>query len=278
MEPEARQIPMQEERGEHPPKVLERLRRQIQRNRHSRNPLLKGSTLLLWSPWYAWQFATDGFYRSTLLNRVFRPGQAHLTCNYTKMDRYPEIFGLVREYFEGRGVADSPQLRLLSFGCSTGEEAFTLRRYFPQAEIVGADISDWNLAEASRRNQDPKIQFVVSNAENLAAHGPYDAIFCMAVLLRMAHRMEPAESSADVYPIAKFEEQVGGLDEQLRQDGLLVIQHSNYRFGDAAIAERYEVVPRVYTERDLVPKFDRHNRRMAETDYQDRVFAKRRFG
>ncbi len=112
--------------------LLGRLRKQVQRNRYSKNPLLRASTLLLRTPFYVWQFATDGFYRSTILNRIFRPGQAHLTCNYTKMDRYPEIFGQVREYFAGRGLADSPDLRLLSFGCSTGEEAFSLRRYFPR--------------------------------------------------------------------------------------------------------------------------------------------------
>ena len=254
--------------------LLTRLRKQIQRNRYSKNPLLRGSTLLLRTPLYVWQFATDGFYRSTILNRIFRPGQAHLTCNYTKMDRYPEIFGLTREYFESRGLHDSPELRLLSFGCSTGEEAFSLRTYFPQATIVGADISDWNLEQARNRNQDDKIRFVFSNSDNLRENGPYDAIFCMAVLLRMAHRMEPAPSSADVYPIDKFDEQVEELDALLRPQGLLVIYHTNYRFCDAAMFPRYEVVPRQYSERDLVPKYGRDNRLLAETDYPDRVFRK----
>lgn len=254
--------------------LLTRLRKQVQRNRYSKNPLLRGSTLLLRSPLYVWQFATDGFYRSTILNRIFRPGQAHLTCNYTKMDRYPEIFSLVKEYFTGRGLADSPQLRLLSFGCSTGEEAFSLRTYFPQATIVGADISDWNLEQARNRNRDEKIRFVFSNAENLRQEGPFDAIFCMAVLLRMAHRMEPAPSSQDVYPIEKFDEQVQELDALLNDDGLLVICHTNYRFCDAAMFPRYQVVPRRYSERDLVPKYGRDNRLLAESDYQDRVFRK----
>lgn len=254
--------------------LLGRLRKQVQRNRYSKNPLLWGSTLLLRTPFYLWQFVTDGFYRSTILNRVFRPGQAHLTCNYTKMDRYPEIFGQVRDYFASRGLADSPDLRLLSFGCSTGEEAFSLRRYFPQAKVIGADISDWNLEQARAASQDPRIEFVFSNAENLAAKGPYDAIFCMAVLLRMAHRMEPAPSSAEVYPIDKFDEQVGELDALLNRDGLLVVYHSNYRLCDAAIFPRYQALPKHYSERDLVPKYGRDNQLLAETDYPDRVFRK----
>lgn len=255
--------------------IAAKLRRQIQKNRYSKNPLLKGSTLLLRTPWYAWQFATDGFYRTTILNRLRNPKSLHLTCNYTKMDRYPDIFSRVKEYFEEQGLADSEELRILSFGCSTGEEAFSLRGYFPKAEIVGVDISEWNLKEANSKNQDPRIRFLFSDAETLEANGPYHAIFAMAVLLRIAHRMEPAESSADVYPIEKFEEQLAHLDQHLRPDGLLVICHTNYHLRDTPFYERYEVVPAEYRERDLVPKYGRDSKLLPESDTDERIFAKR---
>jgi Methyltransferase domain len=254
------------------PSIIERLRKQVQRNRYSANPLLKLSTLVLRAPWYFWQFASDGFYRSTIINRVFRPKDVHLTCNYTKMDRYPEIFGLVRDYFAQR---DQAGLRLLSFGCSTGEEIFSLRRYFPQAELLGADISEWNLRQARKRNRDPDIRFIPSDGSSLRENGPYDAIFCMAVLLRIAHRMEPAPSSAEVYPIEKFEEQVHELDQVLQVGGLLIIQHSNYHLRDTALIERYELLPRRFQDVDRVPKYGRDNRLLAETDTHDRVFIKR---
>lgn len=258
-----------------------RLRRQIQKNRYSKNPILKGSTLLLRTPSYLWQFATDGFYRTTILNRLRNPKSLHLTCNYTKLDRYPEIFSLAKSYFEAQaekrgsnGEGDRP-LRLLSFGCSTGEEAISLRQYFPEAEIVGVDISEWNLEQARQRVDDPEIRFLFSNAENLEANGPYDAIFCMAVLLRIAHRMEPAPSSADVYPIEKFEEQVRELDAHLRPGGLLVIYHTNYHLRDTSLFERYEVLPGEFSERDLVPKYAPDHRLLDESDTRERLFVKK---
>lgn len=258
------------------PGLVDRIRRRIQKNRYSKNPLVKGSTLLLRTPLYLWQFATDGFYRTTILNRLRNPKSLHLTCNYTKMDRYPEIFGQVREYFAERGLADSKELRLLSFGCSTGEEAFSLRRYFPHAEIIGVDISEWNLKQANGKNRDPRIRFLFSDEKTLASHGPYHAIFAMAVLLRIAHRMEPADSSADVYPIEKLEEQLEQLDAHLHDDGLLVIQHTNYHFRDTRFASRYEMIPGTYSERDLVPKYGRDSRLLPDSDTRERIFAKRR--
>ncbi|MEM9554670.1 MAG: class I SAM-dependent methyltransferase [Acidobacteriota bacterium] len=258
--------------------MLAGLRKRIQKNRYSSNPLAKGLTLALRTPRYLWQFATDGYWRSTLLERLRRPGSVHLTCNYTKMDRYPEIFTLVQGTLRETlpELADSDDLRLLSFGCSTGEEAFSLRRYFPRATILGADISAWNLAKARERNTDARIRFIESTPETLAAEAPFHGIFAMAVLLRMAHRMEPADSAFDVYPFERFDEQILALDELLAPGGVLTVQHANYRVGDTSIAPRYRVVPFRFSERDLVPKFDRSSRRLPETDEQDRVFVKQR--
>lgn len=257
------------------PGLLGRLRRQIQKNRYSKNPLLKGSTLLLRSPLYLWQFATDGFYRTTILNRLRNPKSLHLTCNYTKMDRYPEIFSLVREHFESLDRADSPDLKILSFGCSTGEEALTLRDYFPKAQILGVDISEWNLKQAREKNtRDENLRFLFSDADTLKENGPFDAIFCMAVLLRIAHRMEPAPSSSDVYPIDKFTEQIELLDGHLRTQGTLVVYHTNYHLRDTPIFDRYRVLPYDFTEKDLVPKYDTNNRLLPDSDTQDRVFIK----
>ena len=255
---------------------LDRIRKQIQKNRYSKNPLVKGSTLLVRSPWYVWQFATDGFYRTTILNRFRNPDSLHLTCNYTKMDRYPEIFALVKKHFEEQGKADSPELKILSFGCSTGEEAFSLRGYFPKAEIVGVDISEWNLKQARKKNEDDNIRFLFSDQETLEENGPYDAIFCMAVLLRIAHRMEPAPSSAEEYPIDKFIEQISGLDELLNPGGALIVCHTNYHLRDTPISERYRVLPFDFTEIDLIPKYGKDNQLLPESDTKERVFVKER--
>lgn len=49
------------------------------------------------------------------------------------MDRYPAC----KNYFNGK-----QDLKILSYGCSTGEEVLTLRRYFPTAQIIGTDIKN----------------------------------------------------------------------------------------------------------------------------------------
>ena len=52
----------------------------------------------------------------------------------TTLDRYPELFRAASQQ-----MPDAT--RILSYGCSTGEECATLTRYFPAAEIVGTDIN-----------------------------------------------------------------------------------------------------------------------------------------
>ncbi|MEI4884199.1 class I SAM-dependent methyltransferase, partial [Klebsiella pneumoniae] len=82
-------------------------------------------------------------------------------------------------YFSGQ-----PEVRILSFGCSTGEEVLTLRRYFPHASIVGAELNRRSLTICERLNVDDRIQFTFSRHDLIARHGPFDAVFCMAVLQR----------------------------------------------------------------------------------------------
>ncbi len=57
-------------------------------------------------------------------------------ANNTRYDRYPEIFRTAR-------LAAGPQpLRILSFGCSTGEEPRTLaEKYFATSQILGVDVA-----------------------------------------------------------------------------------------------------------------------------------------
>ena len=65
---------------------------------------------------------------------------------YIVADRYPQFFAHVA----GR-LAHNPAPRILSFGCSTEDEVFTLRRYFPRAELVGIDINPRAIAKCERR-------------------------------------------------------------------------------------------------------------------------------
>ena len=71
------------------------------------------------------RFCFDPAYRALLKLRFLPPADLHQTAALTRMDRYPEIFSICRDYF-----AAARDLRILSYGCATGEEVMTLRRYF----------------------------------------------------------------------------------------------------------------------------------------------------
>src|SRR5882724_9636400 len=60
--------------------------------------------------------------------------------NHTLLNRYPWLFQFARE-----SLGDTADLRVLSFGCSLGEEVFALRKYFPAAAIKGIDIDRRNI-------------------------------------------------------------------------------------------------------------------------------------
>jgi chemotaxis methyl-accepting protein methylase len=70
-------------------------------------------------------FTAEG--RAELWTKVAHARELHQSTPFTAEDRYPELMRLA-----GRLRPDAK--RILSFGCSTGEELVTLRRYFPSAE------------------------------------------------------------------------------------------------------------------------------------------------
>jgi SAM-dependent methyltransferase len=161
---------------------------------------------------------------------VLHPG-CHQGPNRTALNRYPEVFAAA--------AAAAPHARrVLSFGCSTGEECVTLAEYFPKAEIIGADINPVILLKA-RKHRSDRIRFVYASDRILSGLGGFDAIFCMAVL-----------RSAGQYPFESFEERALFLETMVRPGGLLVIHNSPYRFGDTARKYSYETIP-VDASRDI---------------------------
>jgi SAM-dependent methyltransferase len=162
----------------------------------------------------------------------------HLGChqgsNWTALNRYPVVFAAA-------AAAAPDARRILSFGCSTGEECVTLAEYFPKAEIIGADINPVNLLKARKHRRD-RIRFVYASDRILSGLGGFDAIFCMSVLRSLGH-----------YPFESFEERALFLETLVRPGGLLVIHNSPYRFGDTARKYSYETVP-VDASRELLAR------------------------
>ena len=197
--------------------------------------------------------------------------------NHTLPDRYPWLFSFVRET-----LGDGPDRRLLSFGCSVGEEAFALRRYFPDASIRGIDIDPRNIAKCRDRAREIGVancDFAVGDSTSLEAPQSYDAIFCLAVLCNGRLTVSGAERCDPILRFAIFERQVTDFARCLKDGGLLCLLSTNFRFCDTSISANFDTVLSVEGDR-LSPDvlFGRDNRLMRGVVYPDVVFRKQEIG
>jgi SAM-dependent methyltransferase len=194
--------------------------------------------------------------------------------NHTLPDRYPWIFEFVRTQ-----LADSEATRLLSFGCSRGDEVFSLRKYFPAAAIRGIDIDRRNVAHciARLRSQDAKaITFAAAADTQGEASGSFDAIFCLAVLclgdltVSQAQRCDPRLKFDD------FDRVIADFARCLKPSGILVLHTSNFRFCDSSAAKEFDVLLEA-DDAQLAPDalFDRDNKLLTGERYHPVAFRKR---
>ncbi len=178
-------------------------------------------------------------YAASLLTNG--PWQAQRAV-HTALDRYPEIFAAAARMAEAnRDPGLSRPLRVLSFGCSTGEECYSLSSYFSDADIFGCDINPSVLSIAKHRQQIGNITFFNSSPEMLRKHGPFDVVFCMSSLCLYPEANRP-EGEAGKFPFSAFEDLVSGIDSALAPGGLLVIYNSNYSLRMSGLAANYDAV------------------------------------
>ncbi len=223
-----------------------------------------------------WRLASDRSFRNGMLFHWSRPRAAFQPFNDTAPDRYPRIFKFAQAALAADRIDGRP-LALLSFGCSTGEEVFTLRQYFPAARIKGIDVNPANIAICRRRLAelgDPAIGFACAETVAGEADGEYDAIFCMAVLRHGSLEGANVTRCDPLLRFADFENIVAGFSRSLRRGGLLAIAHSNFRFGDTRASAGFETVLRM---KSPSPLFGPDNRRLPDAVGEvDAVFRKLR--
>jgi hypothetical protein len=99
--------------------------------------------------WLWVHFFTDGSYRSGILTRIRFGRYYHQQVTFTASNRYPLLFQACADY-----LASVKSPRILSFGCSTGEEVFSIGEYIPDAKIMGIDINRWCLKQCQNKNPD----------------------------------------------------------------------------------------------------------------------------
>jgi hypothetical protein len=123
------------------------------------------------------------------------------------------------------------RLRILSFGCSNGQEVLSLRSYFPDAIIFACDVNLGALHEAAETLAADEAILFVSSDVAIAAHGPYDVVFAMSVLCRFPESADPAlQDLSSLYSFAAFTAATSILAGNLDPGGLLCIYNANYDF------------------------------------------------
>lgn len=219
-----------------------------------------------------WNLAKSVESRNAALLLLRPPKGLYQPYGTTSIDRYPEIFRYVRE-----SVGDNVAVRVLSFGCATGEEVFTLRRYFSLATLAGIDINPWNIALCRLRrfiSRAKKMTFAVGASTTREADLSHDTIFAMAVFRHGdLNTSPPPASSSGRIRFADFEESVADLARVLKPGGLLVIHHAMFRFCDTRAARGFATVFRVKRD-EPAPLYGPDNCLLPGTVYPNVVFRK----
>ncbi len=190
----------------------------------------------------------------------------------TAPDRHPALFALAAERLAGLA-----EPRVLSFGCSTGEEPLTLARYLPQARIDGLDINPRNVAEARRKVAKAGLQRIaIAEAGTPPVEAErYDAVFCLSVLRHGELDAYRPDTCTQILPFRRFAETVSALDRVVKPGGLLFLWGCNFRFADTDEASRYEVIPVPPMPPQDGPFYGPDDRRLPISHARDFVFRKR---
>jgi SAM-dependent methyltransferase len=239
----------------------------MQADQSNRSKLYR--TLRAWAG-RLWQLRS-GRLRSEWLSRL-RYGDDHFQGpTHTFSDRFPALFEQCRE-----SLQDVRSPLLLSFGCATGEEVFSLAKYLPNATIVGVDINRWCLRQCARRNTNSHLRFLHRHSDEFKLIDGFDAIFCMAVFQRAENRSPASDGVAHGFTFASFEREVLLLDRKLKPGGLLFLDHCDFRFEDTAVSAHYDALPCPANLRlRKRALFGKHNQLMAEEHVSNRIFTKR---
>jgi SAM-dependent methyltransferase len=208
----------------------------------------------------------------TLYHKVRRLPGEYQPYTYTRPNRYPWLFE-----FAASRLGSRPDLSILSFGCSRGDEVFSLRNYFPTAALKGIDVNPRNIARClarARATNAINTTFATAATTEGEPTSSYDAIFCLAVLLNGDLTTSEAERCDPVLHFDRFDWMVGDFARCLKPGGLLVLHTTNFRFCDTAVAQDFAVVLEA-DPTQLAPDvlYDRDNRLMRGERQQYRAVA-----
>ncbi|MGU3392468.1 class I SAM-dependent methyltransferase [Sphingomonas sp. M1A8_2b] len=207
--------------------------------------------------------------------RLERSARAELLqpATNTWTNRHPLLFAATASHLD-----DLARPRLLSFGCSTGQEVFTLARHLPGAQIDAVDINPACIArarrDARRRSDWAAINFVCASRPDPTRKAYYDAVLCLSVLRHGRLEAELPESCDDIMPFERFAATINQLDRALRPGGLLVLWGCHFRFADTSVARRYRVLSVSGAPPQAAPFYGPDDSRLIVRSYADFLFQK----
>lgn len=140
----------------------------------------------------------------------------------TKEERFPKIFdNLVKLKPKAK--------RILSFGCSSGEECFSLAKRFPEAEIIGLDLDYYSIKRARGNN---KFKDRIYFHTEIGGTGKYDIVTALMALFGLSQ------------PVSKenWINAIGQIDKHLNPYGVFALYTSEYSFGETEIANNYKTI------------------------------------
>jgi SAM-dependent methyltransferase len=217
-----------------------------------------------------WHLLRGGERRDIALLRLRNPRNLFQPAATTRENRYLRLFAVL-----GERVADTPQTRILSFGCARGDEVVSLRRHFARAHITGIDINPANIRRCrARADIDGRMTFVEGSSLPPASE-PFDLVLALSVFRHSDLGDSPA-SSAHLIKFDDFARLTGTLADGVRPGGYLVLSFANFRFEDtvaAAAFEAAEIIP-VKVPHTVTPLYDRNNRLAEGSGNRIAIFRK----
>jgi hypothetical protein len=143
------------------------------------------------------------------------------TAIHTMLLRHPGVLATARAW-----LGDRADLRILSFGCSLGDELASIRLLFPAAKVFGCDVDAEVLALAQGSVGALAEIFPASEAA-IRARGPFDLVCAFSCLC--VHPPPPGRF-ADAFPHSRFEDLIGLLAEVIAPGGALALYNAAYLF------------------------------------------------
>ena len=248
------------------------LKENVKRLGNSKNIFILLLFKILKFIWTIFRICTNGRMRSEIFAGLFTRNSQHQRVTFTLPNRYPLIFQKCTEYFASHNNTNP---KILSFGCSTGEEVFTLGGYLPQSQIIGVDINSWCIRHCMKINTNPNYSFFNRKSKMFEKLTSLDAIFCMAIFQRTENRKSLDNRIAKGHTFGQFESEIKVLDRKLKVGGLFIIDHADFCFMDTTCANNYK--PLVFEQNQLLrirPLYDRNNQKIADQQFNYRVFEK----